>query len=193
MSVSKSILDQIAEAQMKLAHPAMVASDKAIFDMRGVSTYIDPSQPIYPKPPCTPRTTVIDICVERGWKQDHRSMSMLSPSGKRYPLDMLEHMTPSRINEVITMDLDRWLKEMASTTPPPTYRWNANEKLRMRLNMQAGENWPIDHVHIWEGSNVVHVFLVHKDSALMIEDEKAMFPSDALITKLRLTFNSFTS
>lgn len=59
--------------------------------------------------------------------------------------------------------------------------------LAMRLRVAAGALMPFDFIqaHAINNERVV-LFIVHKDTPMMLEDDGNLFPSDALITKLRL-------
>lgn len=56
----------------------------------------------------------------------------------------------------------------------------------MRMRFQEGQKLPMAYMSAHQTNANVFVFLVHNEQAIVIEDEVLMFPSDALITKLRL-------
>lgn len=56
----------------------------------------------------------------------------------------------------------------------------------MRLRIPQGASLPMQFMAAHETNDKVFVFMVHKGDAALIEDDSMMFPSDALITKLRL-------
>lgn len=56
-----------------------------------------------------------------------------------------------------------------------------------RLRLQEGERFPLPHLSLYITSEKAVVFLIDKnDSPLIIEDDPALFPSDALVTQIRL-------
>lgn len=56
----------------------------------------------------------------------------------------------------------------------------------MRMRFQEGVKLPMAYMSAHQSNANVFVFLVHNEQATIIEDDPLMFPSDALITKLRL-------
>jgi len=59
----------------------------------------------------------------------------------------------------------------------------------MRLNISAGDATGFAHVQAFEplDHDIVYVWVVTKDAkSAVLEDEASIFPSDSLITKLRL-------
>ncbi len=56
----------------------------------------------------------------------------------------------------------------------------------MRMRFQPGQKLPMAYMSAHQSNANVFVFLVHNEQATIIEDEALMFPSDILITKLRL-------
>lgn len=58
--------------------------------------------------------------------------------------------------------------------------------LGMRLHLREGEAMPFDSIHTSLGKEKVFVFVVQNDQAVTLEDERHMFPSDTLVTQLRL-------
>jgi hypothetical protein len=69
-------------------------------------------------------------------------------------------------------------------------RWSENNLLKMiasRLGWDAGEMMPFRRiVPVKVTNDMVAIFIVTNNNALIIEDETNLFPSDALITQLRL-------
>lgn len=61
------------------------------------------------------------------------------------------------------------------------------QMIAMRLHLNEGETYPFDFMeaHRIDESKVV-VFLVNDKQPMMLEDDGHLFPSDLLITKLRL-------
>jgi hypothetical protein len=77
---------------------------------------------------------------------------------------------------------------------PPEY-WAPMEKLSMRMNWPYPRRdnpigWappkPFNHLDIFATPEKVLVFVVHNHNHVTIEDDVSLFPSDELITKLRL-------
>lgn len=61
--------------------------------------------------------------------------------------------------------------------------------MRMRWGQfgnRDGELPPVEHIDAHGSGDKVFVFIVHKGEAMLIEDDKDLYPSDQLITKLRL-------
>ena len=59
--------------------------------------------------------------------------------------------------------------------------------ISMRLHLKSGDYFPLPHIDAYLGPNCAIVFVVTKDhKAVIIEDDSALFPSDTLITQLRL-------
>lgn len=69
----------------------------------------------------------------------------------------------------------------ASTRLRPSLR----ERLAMRMDWLP-ESHPFPHMSIHKQDDKVLVWVVTKEGNLVIEDDAAMYPSDALVTKLRL-------
>ncbi len=55
-----------------------------------------------------------------------------------------------------------------------------------RLRLKNGERIPFDFMEIHVTAEVAFVFLVNKGKPVVLEDDPNMFPSDKLITELRL-------
>jgi hypothetical protein len=77
---------------------------------------------------------------------------------------------------------------------PPEY-WAPMEKLSMRMNWPYPRRdnpigWappkPFNHLDIFATPEKVLIFVVHNHNHVTIEDDPSLFPSDELITKLRL-------
>lgn len=60
------------------------------------------------------------------------------------------------------------------------------EMIAMRLRIPQGQKWPFDYVNTAVGNEKIFVFIVQDDQPVILEDSKALFPSDVLITQLRL-------
>ena len=63
--------------------------------------------------------------------------------------------------------------------------WRAR-MLSMRLRLSEGQALPFQHISTGLGGDHVFVFLVHNGEPVTLRDDAAMFPSDTLITQLRL-------
>jgi hypothetical protein len=74
---------------------------------------------------------------------------------------------------------------------PNTRQWTEYEKLKMRLNLNAGDVFGKDvHVNIFMGPNTVFVFAAKDDKAEMFDDDVNLYPSDSLIGRFRLFLES---
>lgn len=60
------------------------------------------------------------------------------------------------------------------------------EMIAMRLHLQEGMEYPFQHISTAAIADKVFVFVVQNDQSVTLEDDRAMFPSDVLITQLRL-------
>lgn len=58
--------------------------------------------------------------------------------------------------------------------------------LAMRLRIKEGEQFPFDHIDTALGKEKVFVFIMQNDQAVVLEDDPFLFPSDTLMTQLRL-------
>lgn len=59
--------------------------------------------------------------------------------------------------------------------------------IAMRLHLSDGEMLPFDHIHACRVGDEQALVVVVKDGKyVVLEDEMALFPSDALVAKLRL-------
>lgn len=58
--------------------------------------------------------------------------------------------------------------------------------LGMRLRLSEGQTWPFQHITTALTEEQVLIFLVKNDKGVILEDERGLFPSDALITQLRV-------
>lgn len=84
---------------------------------------------------------------------------------------------------------------MPSLPPIPTkteFMGMSYEELRNRrvlhdrLRIPEGKRFPAQFCEVYETDATVFVFIVHKDRAVVLEDEADMYPSDKLIASLRL-------
>jgi hypothetical protein len=67
--------------------------------------------------------------------------------------------------------------------PPPHSLY---EMLSMRMRWTGGDN-PFTHVDIQTAGEKAFVWIITKDAqSVVLEDEAAMFPSDKLITQIRM-------
>jgi hypothetical protein len=70
---------------------------------------------------------------------------------------------------------------------PPLRRYSDVEKIGMRLDTPPGPMMGFDSIHVAPmGDSKKVVFLIVNGKPLMIEDDEHLFPSDTLITQLRL-------
>lgn len=60
------------------------------------------------------------------------------------------------------------------------------QMLAMRLRIKEGDLWGFDHIDTALGKEKVFVFILQDDKAAVLEDDLGLFPSDTLITQLRL-------
>ena len=58
--------------------------------------------------------------------------------------------------------------------------------LAKRLRLHAGSQMPFDFVNVHVGKDKAYVFVVKDGVAVTLEDDHNMYPSDNLITQLRL-------
>ncbi len=79
---------------------------------------------------------------------------------------------------------------MPSAPPPwvetPPTRLQPIQMIRSRLRLGEGEALGLDHLHAHEDKDMTFVFVVHMGKHVVLEDERTLFPSDQLITSLRL-------
>lgn len=67
--------------------------------------------------------------------------------------------------------------------------WSSEALMRMvamRMRTREGERMRFDFINAYKNGESVVVFFVHDGHPNFVEDDWGMFPSDALITKLRL-------
>lgn len=55
-----------------------------------------------------------------------------------------------------------------------------------RLQLQNGGRLPFDGLETLLGDDVVYIMIVSNGKGVMLEDERGLFPSDTLLTQLRL-------
>lgn len=83
----------------------------------------------------------------------------------------------------------------AYSVPPAIEQEQMRLKMiAMRLHRDTREGdlmfWPMQiQITTVITTEKVYVMTVEKDTAVMIEDDRALFPSDSLITRLRLLFD----
>lgn len=58
--------------------------------------------------------------------------------------------------------------------------------LAMRMRWEEGLRIPFEHLSLHATDQQAFVFVVHKGEATILDDDPGLFPSDELITKLRL-------
>lgn len=67
-----------------------------------------------------------------------------------------------------------------------TGRPTPEQMLAMRMRWSPMERYPLDHISMYIAKDKAFIFVVKDGSHVTIEDDAALFPSDALITQLRL-------
>lgn len=78
----------------------------------------------------------------------------------------------------------KWLPEMTSSRPN---EMDPMQLLYGRLRIRMGEQIPAKHVSLYVSGEQAVVFLVANDGKVaVLEDDPALFPSDKLITEIRL-------
>lgn len=73
-----------------------------------------------------------------------------------------------------------------TSNEPLRPRYSHFEMLAMRLHIPKGAMIGLQHLQIYEGPNTIHVIMGHGDECEAVRDDKALFPSDTLIAKVRL-------
>jgi hypothetical protein len=63
---------------------------------------------------------------------------------------------------------------------------NRKSMIAMRLRLEDGMKWPFDFLETHWHDDTVYVFLVANGKPVMLQDDAGLFPSDTLITQLRL-------
>lgn len=75
-------------------------------------------------------------------------------------------------------------------TPPPAhdiaFPESRKRMIGMRLRLAEGSLWPWPFLETHATEDKVLIFLVVKDKPVFLEDDKSLFPSDTLVTQLRL-------
>lgn len=72
----------------------------------------------------------------------------------------------------------------------PMYTLHAGDRIRMRLNMMPYDAFPMDlTVHGDADKGYVVVLVGGDNKVTVLEDDAALFPSDTLVTQLRLIFD----
>lgn len=56
----------------------------------------------------------------------------------------------------------------------------------MRMRLPEGGSFPFQHISTALGDEKVFVFIVQDNTAVIIEDDRYLFPSDTLVAQLRL-------
>lgn len=120
-------------------------------------------------------------------------MSWLNPKP-----DLKPHVDKTWTSNNTTDSIDsidrRWQGDFASSVKagdfainPPLRRYSDVEKIGMRLDIPPGPMMGFDSIHVApmaDGKKVV--FLIVNGKPMMIEDDEHLFPSDTLITQLRI-------
>jgi len=58
--------------------------------------------------------------------------------------------------------------------------------IAMRLRLEDGVYFPFEHLSTAKAGDKVFIFVVQNNQPVTLEDEAGMFPSDTLVTQLRL-------
>ena len=58
--------------------------------------------------------------------------------------------------------------------------------IAMRLHLNQGVKFPFQHISTAVTTDHVLVFVVQKDQYVVLKDDRGLFPSDTLVTQLRL-------
>ncbi len=66
--------------------------------------------------------------------------------------------------------------------------YTPNQMLEMRLRARLNEMF--EHVNVFKSKTGVHIFVVQGGEAVVLGDDPAMFPSDSLVSQLRLLAKS---
>jgi hypothetical protein len=95
----------------------------------------------------------------------------------------------------LSPDYAELTRRISSSTGPvmqrPPLHEIADERTRkmwiaMRLRLPEGQRWPFDFLETHYAGEKVLVFAVIGDNHVVLEDAAELFPSDTLITQLRL-------
>jgi len=99
------------------------------------------------------------------------------------------------VNMSLSPDYAELTRRISSSTGPvmqrPPLHAVADERTRkmwisMRLRLPEGQRWPFDFLETHYAGEKVLVFAVIGDNHVVLEDAAELFPSDTLITQLRL-------
>jgi hypothetical protein len=77
-------------------------------------------------------------------------------------------------------------RALAATLKRP---YSLEQMLATRMNWEPGGGWArgFTHVALHEAGDTVHIWIITKDAkAVPLEDEQGLFPSDGLVSKLRM-------
>ena len=110
-----------------------------------------------------------------------------------YRESLLNNLAGSASPGISSVDLTRRINSATPGTmvsPRPDMDINSDRgrlnMLAMRLRVREGEIWPFDSIQTSLGNEKVFVFILQGDKPAIFEDDVLMFPSDTLITQLRL-------
>ena len=115
-------------------------------------------------------------------------MSWLNPKP-----DLKPHVDKTWTSDNTTDSINRAWQHAANVKAddflinPPLRRYSDVEKIGMRLDIPPGPMMGFDSIHVApmaDGKKVV--FLIVNGKPMMIEDDEHLFPSDTLITQLRI-------
>ena len=75
---------------------------------------------------------------------------------------------------------------ISSGPPPRPSSDRLCTMIAMRMRWPEGRTLPMSYIGAHQTNEKVFVFMVHNEQAVTLEDDVLMFPSDTLITKMRL-------
>lgn len=118
-------------------------------------------------------------------------MSSIIPEWMKFPMgDQTASWTDKVRAADTTNAMDNLIYRTAELEAARKTGWRSNPETRMnmiRSRLQLN-TLPFHHLStaVPESSSKVFVYILYKEDALILEDDPELFPSDALVTKLRL-------
>lgn len=67
-----------------------------------------------------------------------------------------------------------------------TFGMNALAQLAMRLRWKEYEAPPFNFINVYLSDTSAFIFIAHKGQAIVLEDDPVLYPSDTLVTKIRV-------
>lgn len=101
------------------------------------------------------------------------------------PLNRGDTLTSAAMSEMERDMRDALIYGM-SASAPKVMKWGPKDKIAMRMGWIEGHRIPFDFLECYVTDSKAIVFIVNKAQHLTIEDDPGLFPSDSLITQLRL-------